>query len=107
MHGPCQIGKLYAIERELKHLVPEERAACRRQRAGPILTQFKGWLEATYVKSPPKSAIGNALAYSINRWPALTRYLDDGWLNIDNNPVENAIRGIAGRRSLCTSFSTV
>ena len=95
-----EIGKLYAIEREVKHLLPEERAACRRQRAGPILDEFKRWLDEMYAKSPPKSAIGKALAYSINRWPALTRYLDDGWLNIDNNPVENAIRGIAlGRKN--------
>jgi hypothetical protein len=95
-----EIGKLYAIEREVKHLLPEERAACRQQRAGPITAEFKRWLDETYAKSPPKSAIGNALAYSINRWPALTRYLEDGWLNIDNNPVENAIRGIClGRKN--------
>lgn len=98
--APVEIGKLYAIEREVKHLLPEERVACRHQRAGPILAEFKRWLDETYAKSPPKSAIGNALAYSINRWPALTRYLEDGWLNIDNNPVENAIRGIAlGRKN--------
>jgi transposase len=95
-----EIGKLYAIERELKHLSPEQRCAQRQARAGPILVEFKRWLDATHAQSPPKSAIGNALAYSINRWPALMRYLDDGWLNIDNNPVENAIRGIAlGRRN--------
>lgn len=95
-----EIGKLYAIEREVKHLLPAQRAAQRRARAGPILVEFKRWLHDTYAKSPPKSAIGKALGYSINRWPALIRYLDDGWLNIDNNPVENAIRGIAlGRKN--------
>jgi hypothetical protein len=95
-----EIGKLYVIEREVKHLPPEQRASERRARAGPLLGEFKRWLDETYAKSPPRSAIGNALAYSINRWTALTRYLDDGWLNIDNNPVENAIRGIAlGRKN--------
>jgi transposase len=95
-----EIGKLYAIEREVKHLLPGERAAQRQARAGPITAEFKRWLDATYAKSPPQSAIGKALAYSIHRWPALTRYLEDGWLNIDNNPVENAIRGIAlGRKN--------
>jgi len=95
-----EIAKLYMIERDLKHLPPEQRCEQRRARAGPILAEFKGWLDATHAQSPPKSAIGNALAYSINRWPALIRYLDDGWLNIDNNPVENAVRGIAlGRRN--------
>ncbi|MCC7485071.1 MAG: IS66 family transposase [Burkholderiales bacterium] len=95
-----EIAKLYMIERELKHLPPAQRCEQRRARAAPILAEFKGWLDATHAQSPPKSAIGNALAYSINRWPALIGYLDDGWLNIDNNPVENAVRGIAlGRRN--------
>ena len=95
-----EIAKLYMIEREVKHLPPEQRASERKARAGPLLSEFKRWLDETYAKSPPRSAIGNAMAYSINRWPALIRYLDDGWLNIDNNPVENAIRGIAlGRKN--------
>ena len=95
-----EIGRLYAIEAELKHLPPEQRATERQARAGPILAEFKGWLDSTYAKSPPKSAIGKAIAYAIKRWAALIRYLDDGSLNIDNNPVENAIRGVClGRRN--------
>lgn len=89
-----QIGRLYGIEAELKHLPAEQRTTERQARAGPILAEFKRWLDATHAKSPPKSAIGKALGYTIRRWPALIRYLDDGVLNIDNNPVENAIRGI-------------
>jgi transposase len=99
-HALVEFGKLYAIEREIKHLSPEARALERRFRAAPILDQFKQWLDTTHANAPPKSAIAKALAYSINRWTALIRYLDDGWLNIDNNPVENAIRGIAlGRKN--------
>ena len=95
-----EITKLYVIERAVKHLPPEKRAGERQARAGPILAEFKRWLDKTYAKSPPKSAIGKALAYSIHRWPALIRYLDDGWLNIDNNPVENVIRAIGlGRKN--------
>jgi transposase len=95
-----EIAKLYAIERELKSLPPEARASERQARAGPILAEFKRWLDGTHAQSPPKSAIAKALAYAINRWTALIRYLDDGALNIDNNPVENAIRGIClGRRN--------
>jgi hypothetical protein len=94
------IGKLYDIEVGLKHLGPIERATERKARAGPLLDEFKRWLDGTYANAPPKSAIGKATAYAINRWTALTRYLDDAMLNIDNNPVENAIRGIAlGRRN--------
>ena len=99
-HALLEFGKLYAIEREVQHLSPELRVQLRRQRAVPILVQLKQWLDATHANAPPKSAIGKALAYSINRWRALTCYIDDGWLNIDNNPVENAVRGIAlGRKN--------
>ena len=95
-----EISKLYEIEAELKDLSAEERATERRRRAAPILAAFKNWLEKTYAKCPPRGALGKAILYCLNRWKALVRYLDDGYLNIDNNPVENAIRGIAlGRRN--------
>lgn len=95
-----EIAKLYEIEAELKLLSAEERAARRRQRAAPILAKFKDWLESTHAKSPPRSALGRALLYAINRWKPLQRFLDDGNVNIDNNPVENAIRGVAlGRKN--------
>lgn len=94
------IGKLYEIEVQLKALSAHERARERKKHAAPILADFKPWLDQTYANAPPKSAIGQALAYAINRWTALTRYLEDGMLNIDNNPVENAIRGVAlGKRN--------
>jgi transposase len=94
------IGKLYEIEAQLKALPAHHRASERKERAAPILADFKPWLDQTYANAPPKSAIGQALGYTINRWTALTRYLENGMLNIDNNPVENAIRGIAlGKRN--------
>jgi transposase len=96
----AEIGKLYDIERALKDLSPENRASERGRRAAPLLAEFKVWLEKTYAKSPPRSALGKALRYTLNRWRPLQRYLDDGHVNIDNNPVENALRGIAlGRRN--------
>lgn len=95
-----EIGKLYEIEREVKDLGAEDRAAERRRRAAPILAAFKDWLETTYAKSPPRSSLAKAILYTLNRWKALLRYLGDGNVNIDNNPVENAIRGIAlGRKN--------
>ena len=94
------IGKLYEIEAQLKARPAHERMSERKERAAPILADFKPWLDQTYANAPPKSAIGRALAYAIKRWIALTRYLENGMLNIDNNPVENAIRGIAlGKRN--------
>jgi hypothetical protein len=57
-------------------------------------------MQQTYIEVLPKSAIGKALAYSIERWKQLMIYTTDGKLNIDNNPVENAIRPVAvGRKN--------
>src|SRR6202012_2511194 len=72
----------------------------RQQEAIPILESLGKWMQQTYVEVPPKSAMGKALAYSIERWPQLMIYATDGKLNIDNNPVENCIRPVAiGRKN--------
>lgn len=95
-----EIAKLYAIEAEVTELTPARRAALRRARAGPILDGFKGWLDQTLAQAPPRSALAKAIGYTLNRWKALRRYLDDGMLNIDNNPVERSIRGaVLGRKN--------
>ena len=61
--------------------------------------QFGKWMKEQYIHAVPKSSIGKALAYSIGRWEKLSRYIEDGMLNIDNNPVENSIRPVAlGRK---------
>lgn len=99
-HALLEMAQLYEIEAQVKDLSAAERALLRGQRAEPILDRFKIWLEETLAKSPPRSALAKAIAYTLNRWRALVRYLDDGMLNIDNNPVERTIRGIAiGRRN--------
>ena len=57
-------------------------------------------MKETYITTLPKSTIGKALGYSIERWPELMIYASDGKLNIDNNPVENSIRPVAiGRKN--------
>jgi transposase len=95
-----EFAKLYAIEAEAKELTSTERAALRRARAGPILGDFKPWLEQTLAHAPPRSALAQAIGYTLNRWTALLRYADDGMLNIDNNPVERTLRGVAlGRKN--------
>jgi transposase len=96
----AEIGKLYEIERDLKEHPPDERRTERIRRAAPILAAFKLWLDKTYAKSPPRGELAKAIHYTLNRWKALQRYLADGMLAIDNNPVENAVRGIAlGRKN--------
>ena len=97
-----QFGLLYALERKAKEeaFTHEQRLALRRQKAIPILQQLNKWMKEQYVMVLPKSAIGKALGYSIERWKELMIYAGDGKLNIDNNPVENSIRPVAiGRKN--------
>src|SRR3984957_18906138 len=97
-----QIRQLYAIERKAadNQLSEADILQLRRQKANPILESLGKWMEQAYMEVLPKSAIGMALAYSIQRWPRLMVYATDGKLNIDNNPVENCIRPVAvGRKN--------
>ena len=97
-----QFQLLYAIERRAvdQQLNHEQVLQLRQEEAVPILEGLGKWMQQTYIEVLPKSAIGKALAYSIERWRQLMIYTTDGKLNIDNNPVENAIRPVAvGRKN--------
>ena len=97
-----EIQNLYMIERIIKedNLSFEEVKAVRQLKSIPILMSLDKWMMTQYTQVLPKSAIGKALAYSIERWEKLSRYTQDGQLNIDNNPVENSIRPVAiGRKN--------
>jgi hypothetical protein len=97
-----QFGMLYAIERTAKEqgLSHAQRLALRKEQALPVLQSLGKWMREQYVQTLPKSTIGKALGYSIERWDQLMIYTTDGKLNIDNNPVENSIRPIAiGRKN--------
>jgi transposase len=101
-HALKQIGHLYTIERICKEqqLNSAEIKEVRRQKSVPILQALDKWMKEQYVQVTPKSPIGKALAYSIERWERLSIYTQDGMLNIDNNPVENSIRPVAvGRKN--------
>jgi len=97
-----QIQKLYAIERDAKEqgLSFDDITAVRKESAVPILESLGTWMKQQYMEVTPKSTIGKALAYSIERWNRLCLYTENGMLNIDNNPVENSIRPVAvGRKN--------
>ena len=97
-----QIQLLYAIERKAneKQLTEAQVAELRKEESVPILESLGSWMKQAYTEVLPKSVIGKALAYSIERWQRLSLYTSDGKLNIDNNPVENAIRPVAiGRKN--------
>jgi transposase len=91
--------QLYEIERELQDRNPEQRKANRQDRSRPIADALHQWLTQQRQKVPDGSATAKAIDYSLRRWTALTRYIDDGDLPIDNNWVENQIRPIAIGRS--------
>jgi len=95
-----RIATIYAIEKELRGSTPEVRKTVRQARAKPLLDSMHTWLEATLAKLSPKSDTAAAIRYAISRWRALTRYVDDGQLEIDNNAAERALRVVAlGRKN--------
>lgn len=85
---------LYKIERLAKQqaLGYQARYELRQKEAKPILEAFKRWLEDVYPTVLPKSPLGNAIRYCLNLWPGLTRYCEDGRLEIDNNLTEQQIK---------------
>jgi transposase len=94
------IGRLYEIEAEAKTLSPPERKAIRQAEAAPVIDELYNWLIAQRQRVPKGSATSKAIQYSLKRWQALVRYLDDGSIPIDNNWVENQVRPWAlGRKN--------
>ena len=91
--------QLYEIEREVHQLDAAERKRIRQERARPVAEAMHLWLTGQRKKVPDGSATARAIDYSLGRWQALTRYIDDGDLPVDNNWVENQIRPIAIGRS--------
>ena len=88
-------ANLYEVEREVADLPADERLRMRQLKAKPAADALHAWLLAQRQKVPPGSATAKAMDYSIGRWTALVRYIDDGDLPADNNWVENQIRPIA------------
>jgi transposase len=91
---------LYEIERDIRGSTAERRAAVRQQHAKPLLDRYHAWLTATLSTLSVKSPLAAAIHYTLVRWVALTRYCDDGRIEIDNNTAERAIRPLVlGRRN--------
>jgi transposase len=95
-----RITRLYEVEDEIRGRPPDERRAVRQSRAGPELAALRTWLETTLPTLSKKSALAVAIRYALSRWAALTRYVDDGRLEIDNNAAERSLRAVAlGRKN--------
>ena len=95
-----RIGRLFDVERAIDGLAPAERQRIRQARARPLVDDLAAFFDATLPRLSAKSDLAGAIRYARTRWPALTRYLDDGSLEISNNAAERAIRPLAlGRKN--------
>jgi transposase len=95
-----RIGQLYDIEREIRGQPAELRREIRQTRARPLMDDLRGWLEKILTTVSRKSDTAEAIRYALSRWRALSRYLDDGAIEIDNSAAERALRVVAlGRKN--------
>ena len=85
-------GKLYRIERKIRGLDVDTRYRTRQSESIPVLKALRAWLDQTRPTVNPEGALGEALSYLDHYWPKLVRYCEAGFLPIDNNRIENAIR---------------
>jgi transposase len=95
-----RIGELYGVEDVARGQPPDLRREIRQSRARRLLDDLKAWFDATLPRISGKSELAGAIRYPASRWLQLTRYCDDGRLEIDNNAAERAMRGVAlGRKN--------
>jgi transposase len=96
----ARIGELYGIEADIRGQLAAARQQVRQARAGPKLVDLHQWLITTVKQLSKKSDLAGAIHYALARWKALTRYRDDGRIEIDNNAAERALRAVAlGRKN--------
>jgi transposase len=94
-----RIDALFAIERDINGTPPSERARIRSERSRPLVTELDTWLRMQRAKLSAKNEVAKAIAYSLNQWRGLTRFLDDGRLCMSNNAAERALRCVAVGRN--------
>jgi transposase len=95
-----RIDELFTIEREINGLTPQRRFTIRHERSRPLVAELEAWLREQRARVSNNSETGKAINYSLKRWSALTRFLDDGRLCLSNNAAEREIRAVAmGRKN--------
>ena len=96
----ARIGALYGIEEQIRGKPAELRCSVRQTRSRPLLDELRQWMDKTLRSLSTKSETAGAIRYAISHWRALTRYVDDGLLEIDNNAAERTLRAVAiGRKN--------
>jgi transposase len=95
-----RIDVLFAIEREINGMAPQERVRVRNERSLPLVIELQAWLREQRARVSKHSETGKAIDYSLKRWTAFTRFLDDGRLCMSNNAAERELRAVAmGRKN--------
>ncbi|MGJ0507695.1 MAG: IS66 family transposase [Methylocystis sp.] len=94
----ARIGQLYAIESDIRGQNPDDRRAARQEKSRPVLDALEPWLREKLALISQKTKLAEAIRYALSRWDGLTRFIDDGRIEIDSNIVERAIRPIALNR---------
>lgn len=95
-----RIGAFYAIEARIRGAPAEQRRRVRQVETKPLLDAFRPWLEARLLEISRKSGLAKAIRYTLAHWEGLTRFLDDGRIEIDTNTVERTMRPIGlGRKN--------
>jgi transposase len=95
-----RIDAIFAIEREVNGLAAEQRLAVRQKSVKPLVDELKAWMLTERARLSRHADIAKAIDYMLKRWPAFTRFLDDGRICLSNNAAERALRGVAlGRRA--------
>ncbi len=96
----ARIAALYGVEAQVRGHPPDRRRRARQQHAVPLVNALHDWLHASLTQVSTKSELAGAIRYALTRWVALSRYLADGELEIDNNAAERALRAVAlGRKN--------
>ncbi len=96
----ARIAALYAIEADIRGQPSAERQRVRAQQSRPLVEALKLWLELKLAHLPGRSCLAEAVRYALNRWSGLSRFLEDGRVDLDANPVERSIRPVAlGRKN--------
>ena len=105
--GLRRIAQIYKVEASVRGRPPEERLAARQVQSAPLITDFRLWLTQQRSRISAKSRLGEKLGYIHRHWDGLQIFLTDGRVEMDTNPVENTIRPIAKRGSLCCPSSSI
>ena len=93
-----RIAQLYAIEQQIRGQDPDARRAARQELSAPIVADLRRFLDASLARSSKKGKLADAIRYALVRWVGLSRFLDDGRIEIDSNIVERSIRPLALNR---------